>query len=93
MKKGELKVTVIATSFAGDAPRKNLFSGTNILNQTLLKEENAEKAKKEIHNTIQNANNDFLKKNDKKGNAEEIIIDDDTEDWSAVPAFLRRKKN
>ncbi len=100
MKKGELKVTVIATSFASDAPRKNLFSGAGT-NQTLLKEENAGMAKKEIHNSILNANsgnNDFLKKgdkgdkSDKRDTASEIIIDDDTDDWSAVPAFLRRKK-
>ena len=44
IKKGEIKVTVIATSFPADMPRKNLFSGTSILSQTLLKEENAEKA-------------------------------------------------
>lgn len=98
LKKGELKVTVIATNFGNEAPRKNLFSGTNILGQTLLKEENAAVAKKEIHNSIQNGNgnngNDFNRKEIKKTNvAEEIIIEDDTEDWSAVPAFLRRKKN
>ena len=100
LKKGELKVTVIATSFTNDLPRKNLFSGTNVLNQTILKEENVEKAVKEIHNTIKNVNssnsinNDFMKKMEKKANGvEEIIIDDDNEDWSAVPAFLRRKKS
>ena len=98
LKKGELKVTVIATSFTSDIPRKNLFSGTNILNQTVLKEENVAKAIKEIHNTIQNSNSgnnsDFLKKIEKKNDqTEEVIVDDDTEDWSAVPAFLRRKKN
>lgn len=104
LKKGELKVTVLATSFMNEMPRKNLFSGNNILNQTVLKEENAEKAIKEIHNTIQNSNKnnninnnsnpDFLKKIEKKPEPkEEIIIDDDGEDWSAVPAFLRRKKN
>lgn len=105
LKKGELKVTVIATNFGNEVPRKNLFSGTNVLNQTILKEENAEKAKKEIHNSIQNPN---LNNNNNNGNSlnhndykkekkdiviEEIIVDDDTEDWSAVPAFLRRKKN
>lgn len=99
LKKGELKVTVIATSFGSEIPRKNLFGGTGILNQTILKEENADKAVKEIHNTIQNKSNgngngDFLKKIEKKiETKEEIIIDDDNEDWSAVPAFLRRKKN
>ena len=99
LKKGELKVTVIATSFTNELPRKNLFSGTNVLNQTLLKEENADKAVKEIHNTIQNSNkntnsNDFLKKIEKKAEVpEEMVIEDEGEDWSAVPAFLRRKKN
>ena len=96
LKKGELKVTVIATSFAADAPRsKNLFSAT--APTSLLKEENAAMIKKEIHNSIQGAGSniggDFLKKTDKKEPIEEIIIDDDDSgDWSAVPAFLRRKK-
>ncbi|KKQ87222.1 MAG: Cell division protein ftsZ [Parcubacteria group bacterium GW2011_GWF2_38_8] len=93
LKRGELKVTVIATSFMNEMPRKNLFSAVN---QTLLKEENAAAAKKEIHNTISSniGNNDFSKKTDKKRETiEEIIVEDETEDWSAVPAFLRRKKN
>jgi len=94
MKKGELRVTVIATSFPADMPRKTLFTGTNILNknQPVLKEENAATVKKEIHNTIQEANknnNDFIKK---PNVVEDIIIDDDGDDWSAVPAFLRRNK-
>ena len=95
LKKGELKVTVIATSFSSDTPRKNLFSGGG----TLLKEDNIAMAKKEIHNTIQSTtqntnmgNNDFIKKMEKKTEVEEIVIEDDGGDWSAVPAFLRRKK-
>ncbi|KKQ03427.1 MAG: Cell division protein ftsZ [Parcubacteria group bacterium GW2011_GWB1_36_5] len=100
LKKGELKVTVIATNFPADMPRKNLFGGTGSVNQTLLKEENATLAKKEINNSINNIkggninnNIDFLKKIDKKTDAvKDIIIEDDTDDWSAVPAFLRRKK-
>jgi len=95
LKKGELKVTVIATSFATDIPRKNLFSGTPGSAQTLLKEDNAGMAKKEIHKTIETGNigsSDFMKKTEKKTNVVEDIIDDDTDDWSAVPAFLRRKK-
>jgi cell division protein FtsZ len=99
LKKGELKVTVIATNFPTDMPRKNLFSGAS--NQTLLKEENAGLAKKEINNSIKIGNtsnninnNDFIKKMDSnKTEIKDIIIEDDTDDWSAVPAFLRRKKN
>lgn len=93
LKKGEIKVTVIATSFPADMPRKNLFSGTGA-NQTLLKDETSATAKKEIHNSFLNGNannNDFIKKMDKKEVKEEII-EDDGDDWSAVPAFLRRNK-
>ncbi len=96
LKKGELKVTVIATNFPADMPRKNLFGGTGTVNQTLLKEENAVLAKKEISNSINNSmsNNDFIKKGDNSRKAEikDIVIEDNTDDWSAVPAFLRRKK-
>ena len=94
MKKGEIKVTVIATSFPADMPRKSLFAGTST-GQTLLKEENAAMAKKEIHNTIQSSNinsSDFFKKTEKKTEIIEDIIEDDTDEWSPVPAFLRRKK-
>ncbi len=92
LKKGEIKVTVIATSFSGETPRKNLFSATG---GQVLKEENANQVKKEIHNSIKKKNtneNNFIKKSDKK-KEEEIVIEDDGDDWSAVPAFLRRKKN
>lgn len=103
LKKGELKVTVIATNFPADMPRKNLFSGEESVNQTFLKEENATSAKKEISNSIKIgntnnnnniSNNDFIKKSDNKKTEviKDIIIEDDTDDWSAVPAFLRRKK-
>ena len=114
-KKGEIKVTVIATSFPTDMPRKSLFTGTQALNNQPIKEENAQAAKKEIHNSFANLGlnkvtptntintkepvttativDDFVKKPEKKIEIiEDIIIDDDTDDWSAVPAFLRRKK-
>lgn len=115
LKKGELKVTVIATNFPTDMPRKTLFSTAPLKeNQTIVREENAQMVKKEIHNTIQTQNhnqstpagtpifnsnnnlnnNDFIKKIEKKSEnvIEDIIIEDDTDDWSAVPAFLRRNK-
>jgi len=99
LKKGELKVTVIATSFPADMPRKSLFNIAG--NQTLLKDESPQTVKKEIHNTIQslnvnngngNNNPDPLKKIEKKPEIVEDIIIDDADDWSAVPAFLRRNK-
>ncbi len=99
LKKGEIKVTVIATSFPADMPRKSLFTATATPQPpaqpapTLVKDEAPAVVKKEIHNTIQQQsvtkNNDFIKK---PNVVEDIIIDDDNDDWSAVPAFLRRKK-
>ena len=102
LKKGEVKVTVIATNFPADMPRKSLFSGSGTGSQTFLKEENAALAKKEISNSIKSgnqntmstmSNSDFLKKTEKKPDViKDIVIEDDTDEWSAVPAFLRRKK-
>ena len=96
LKKGELKVTVIATNFPTDMPRKTLFTNTSYnTNQNGSKEDNSQTAKKEIHNNLNglNVNNsDFNKKIEKKPEVIEEIIIDDTEDWSAVPAFLRRNK-
>lgn len=96
LKKGEIKVTVIATSFPADMPRKTLFNTTPAnAPQTLVKDEAPAVIKKEIHNSIQNGsvnnNNDYFKKVEKKEVKEEII-EDDGDDWSAVPAFLRRNK-
>lgn len=85
LKKGEIKVTVIATSFPADMPRKSLFGGVA---GAFVKDEKPEVLKKEIHNSISNSmntNSDFIKK-------KEEIIEDDGDDWSAVPAFLRRNK-
>ena len=94
LKKGELKVTVIATSFPTDAPKKSLFGSIGLTsNQTVLKEENVAQAKKEITSVIQNTpkpTNDFIRK--PTNVVEDIIVDDDADDWSAVPALLRRKK-
>lgn len=106
LKKGELKVTVIATNFPTDMPRKSLFANTPVQPQpTPVKEETVPQIKKEINTIISNntSNNttastplpstDYMvKRVEKKPEPEEIIIDDEADDWSAVPAFLRRKK-
>lgn len=118
LKKGEVKVTVIATSFPTDMPRTKPLFGSTVApanqNHTVAvsshqhnhKDKKEEPpARKEIHNTVSNINintvsastnttpiqNDTVKKIEKPEVAEEIIIDDN-DDWSAVPAFFRRKK-
>lgn len=81
LKKGEVKVTVIATGFPTDMPKKTLFQMNS-----------AKEERKEIHNTVPAT--ELPKKVEKKVEVEEIIIEDDSlnDDWSAVPAFLRRNK-
>jgi cell division protein FtsZ len=84
VKKGEVKVTVIATGF-GELPvnpgikAKSLFSGPS---------EAKEEAKKQIHNVVVPKKEEEPRKEDKT--IPTISHDDD--DWGAVPAFLRRKK-
>ena len=102
LKKGEMKVTVIATGFPTDAPKKSLFSGdtasippapsptlASIFSSKEKTEEPAEK--KEIHNSMPN---DYLKKTEKKIFSADMIEenDSDEDDWNAIPAFLRRPK-
>ncbi len=102
LKKGEMKVTVIASGFPTDAPKKSLFGGqketampaqqqktiSSILREDINIAPAAEK--KEIHNTL--PVNEYVKKLEKKPDVETVADDDDNDDWSAVPAFLRRKK-
>lgn len=104
LKKGELKVTVIATNFPTDLPKKSLFSALPTKEErntsnTIVTEENAKQVKKEIHNVISHpaptpTNTDMYKKPEKIATPapEEIIIDAEEDEWSAVPAFLRRNK-
>ncbi len=79
LKKGEIKVTVIATGFDGVITRKSIpHSFSDKIEQ-----------QKDIEAKIDN-------KRIKKSQSEEIEIieeiDESEEDWSAMPAFLRRKK-
>jgi cell division protein FtsZ len=105
LKKGEMKVTVIASGFPADLPKKSLF-GTAPIQQTvspmsksisnITKEDisaavNTQPEKREIHNTMPVG--EYVKKINKDEPLVEPLDDDEEgDDWSAVPAFLRRKK-
>jgi cell division protein FtsZ len=89
LKKGEVKVTVIASGFPDGYMKKNLFGDKNM---------NAEDGenKGKIFNSV--FKNDKSEKRDipvmseeDSGDKKQNIIDDDDE-WGAVPAFLRRSK-
>jgi cell division protein FtsZ len=83
LKKGEMKVTVIATGFPMDAPKRSLF-------QAKQEKTISSVSKDDILNIIKKDENGNSKKETKKD--EDELFVDDTDDWSTVPAFLRRKK-
>ncbi len=91
LKKGEMKVTVIATGFPTDMPKRSLFQ----MGQSRAVEKTVENStKEEIVQAIKkeepkNGSSDYIKKPEK---IEDDLFIDDTDDWSTVPAFLRRKK-
>lgn len=109
LKKGEIKVTVIATGFPSDTPKRSLFQQAVVptpvtqpqrekddVSFSFLKPKEStytEETRGEIHNSLPETS-DFIKK---APNPDSVILseefaDDDTDDWSAVPAFLRRPK-
>lgn len=94
--KGEIKVTVIATGFLSPGQAKQQPVEKVAVKEVEIKKEpevlidGAITEKKEINNSLPS---DYIKAKEKK--TETIILDDlddDTDDWSAVPAFLRRSK-
>mgnify|MGYP001584234353 CR=1 FL=1 len=84
LKKGEIKVTVIASGFPNNAPKKTtLFDiGKDI--------ERKEEKKEHVPPT------EAVKKPEKEKEKKEIVIDEglggEGDDWSGIPAFLRRTK-
>ena len=92
LKKGEVKVTVIATGFTTELPKKSLFQRESAPEEKpvqTVKIETAPEIKKEINNTLPS---EYIKKPTETIIIEDDVFSDDTEDWSAVPAFLRRPK-
>lgn len=84
LKKGEMKVTVIATGFPTDMPRRSLFQSQKASEPTI-----ATATKEEITQAVvKETGKEIFKKTEK----EDDLFIDDTDDWSTVPAFLRRNK-
>lgn len=80
LKKNEIKITVIASGFHEGGPRKSLFQ--------LAQDVEQRKEKREIHNTMMSS----PKPIEKIERIEKTPEPAEEEDWSAVPAFLRRNK-
>jgi cell division protein FtsZ len=90
LKKGEMKVTVIATGFPTDMPKRSLFqsqvrAGSDQTIATASKEDIIQAVSKETGKD----SSDYIKKS---GKVDDDLFIDDTDDWSTIPAFLRRNK-
>lgn len=85
IKKGDVKVTIIAAGFPEGSVKKSLFSENPVIN-----EERVEEKRGKIFNTIQKPEEKKEAKKDEPKMKEDSGDDDD--DWGAVPAFLRRSK-
>lgn len=81
LKKGEVKITVIASNFPENFTKKTLFQSAQILGGEKEKEA-AKEEKGKIFNSIPTQTPETAEKAE--------VADDD--EWGAVPAFLRRSK-
>ena len=96
LKKGEVKVTVIATGFPTESPRRSLFQSAfasapeKIVEAPVVTKKETPIA---VNQSSTPSTNDFMVKRAEKEKAEDIqTFSEDSDDWSAVPAFLRRQK-
>jgi len=92
LKKGDLKVTIIASGFPENATKKTLFGGT------IQKQEDSSEQKEERSGGIFRSSEKKIEVNkteerppEKKEPKMKDPSDDD-DDWGAVPSFLRRSK-
>ncbi|MHB1118109.1 MAG: cell division protein FtsZ [Minisyncoccota bacterium] len=104
LKKNEVKITVIASGFPEGIEKKNLFSGAAKMAASPREEKHSEQPR-EIHHSfverepkkaeVATTEASVSPKTNTAGKEPVVIIDLENEvdeDWSAVPAFLRRKK-
>jgi len=97
LKKGEIKVTVIASGFPNNMPKKNSLFGLS--KEREEKKEERREEKRELPAFVMSTPAEPVKKipeKERDKERKEIIIDDsvadESDEWSAIPAFLRRGK-
>lgn len=93
LNKGEVKVTIIASGFPEGTVKRGLFSSEPARAEESKKEE---PSKGKIFNSMGSKKEDKKVEEDSKKEeakkVEKTIPEDDDDEWSAVPAFLRRSK-
>ena len=91
LKKGEIKVTIIASGFPEGVVRKSLFGKKE---ESKDSDDDAEESKSKIFNSMGSSKREEKKEDEiaEKKAEPKPVADDDEDDWGAVPAFLRRSK-
>jgi len=81
LKKGDIKVTMIASGFSDGTSKKSLFGSKEVIEETDKKEQSNKK--KLFSSSVEKDDDKEVKNN---------ITNDDDDEWGAVPSFLRRSK-
>lgn len=104
LKKNEIRITVIAANFPDKLTAvRNIFKDREAMVQDSIASQNDSSSKGKIFNSIGNIFKDETPSETKVKPLDEVIDDtvssnvmkpaaNDNDDWSAVPAFLRRSK-
>ena len=98
LKKGEVRVTVVAAGFPESTIKKVFLHGQDSYDEKRNSILNSMLAKKENTSSIPQTQSEHVKKTETKqvpttsDSEPEKDKNDDKDDWSAVPAFLRRSK-
>ena len=90
LKKDEIKVTVIATGFPNEAFGKNYVSPANRTNKSVEQQAETTQQPKSFIQEIKSFRKE--EKEESSDGVENIENTEDNENWSSVPAFLRRSK-
>jgi len=96
LKKGDVKVTIIASGFSEGVNKKSLFGigikDTEKEEKDLVNEEKSEEPKEEKRRIFNSLNIEKKESNTEKKETKPLIEEDDDDEWGAVPSFLKRKK-
>jgi cell division protein FtsZ len=88
MKKGEMKITVIATGFPTDNNKKNNLFGAQPVQQLFKPEPPVVPIQTEKREAV----SPMVQKVENPQEESEVLDSENEEDWGAIPAFLRRNK-
>lgn len=86
LKKGEIKITVIASGFPENYMKNNLFA------EKALETESRGKIFNSVFNNKEKEEREERKEDNEDRKSNVIVNSDDDDEWGSVPAFLRRSK-